>query len=227
MSTVTNIANTLPRSAPDLKLLLTQVTRELSAGLAVAQTATINAFYPATQTADVQVNMSMIIQYLTDDNGNNQPVTASYPPFNGIPVVTLGGGGGAVTFPIQAGDQCLLVFIDRDLDNWWLSGQQGLPPNTTRLHNLSDAVAIVGLRSKNNSLSNYSTTDTQLYGPAGTTGPLISLDNSKVGISNNATSLLTVMNDIITALTALNAKSGPNCSTQINAAQSAITSLLK
>ena len=227
MSSVTNIANTLPRSAPDLKLLLSQVTRELSAGLAVAQTATINKFYSDTQTADVQINMSMILQYLTDDNGSNQPVLASYPPFAGVPVITLGGGGGAVTFPITAGDQCMLVFIDRDIDNWWLSGTQGLPPNTTRLHNFSDAVAIVGLRSKNKSLSSYSTTDTQLYGPAGNTGPTVSLDSSKVGIYNASTSLLTVMNDIITALRALNGKTGPDCTTQINAANDAITSLLK
>ena len=227
MSDQTNIALNLPRSKPDLKLVFNQVTREIMTALACAQTGTITAFYPATQTADIQINMAIVLQYLTNADSTNTPVTTQYPPLLGVPVVCLGGGGGAITFPIKAGDTCALIFIDRDLDTWWLSGTTGLPPNSNRLHNLSDAIAIVGLRSQTGSLSSYSTTDTQVYGPAGTSGPKVSLDSTKVGISNATTSLLTALQDVVLALTALNAKTGPDCTTQINTASTAINALLK
>lgn len=171
MSIQTNIANTLPKSKPDLKLVFQGITREIMNSLAVAQPATIINFYPSTQTADVQPNIAKVIQYLTDTNGNPQPVYGAYPVFPSVPIICLGGGGGAITFPITAGDQCMLTFIDKNMDAWWLSGTQGLPPNNARQHDLSDAVAIIGLRSQNNSLSSYSTTDTQIYGSTGTTGP--------------------------------------------------------
>lgn len=47
-----------------------------------------------------------------------------------------------------------------------------------------------------------------------------------VGISNGATSLLTALDLVVTALTALNAKTGPTAAPQIAAAQASITSLL-
>jgi len=227
MSIQTNIANTLPKSKPDLKLVFQGITREIMNSLAVAQPATIVNFYPSTQTADVQPNIAKVIQYLTDTNGNPQPVYGPYPVFPSVPIICLGGGGGAITFPITAGDQCMLTFIDKNIDAWWLSGTQGLPPNNARQHDLSDAVAIIGLRSQNNSLSSYSTTDTQVYGSSGVTGPLISLGTDKIGISNSTTSLLTALQDVVSALTALNGKTGPDCTLQINTASTAINALLK
>ena len=227
MSDQTNIANTLPKSKPDLKLVFQQITREIMNSLSVAQSATIVKFYPATQTADVQPNIAQVIQYLTDANGNPQPNYGPYPIFPAVPVVCLGGGGGAITFPITAGDQCMLTFIDKNIDAWWLSGTQGLPPNNARQHDLSDAVAIIGLRSQNKSLFSYSTTDTQVYGSSGPSGPLVSLGTDKVGISNASMTLLTAMNDLVSALIALNAKTGPSALTQITQFQSDITALLK
>jgi hypothetical protein len=227
MSQQTNISLSLPRSKPDLKLVFNQITREIMAALACAQTGTITAFYPTTQTADIIINMAIVLQYLTNADTTNTPVTTQYPPLYGVPVVCLGGGGGAITFPVKAGDTCALIFLDRDMDSWWLSGTTGLAPNSNRLHNLSDAIAIVGLRSQNEALPSYSTTDTQVYGSSGPSGPLVSLGTTKVGISNASMSLLTAMNDLVSALTALNAKTGPDCTTQITKFQNDITALLK
>ena len=227
MSQQTNISLSLPRSKPDLKLVFNQVTREIMSALACAQTGTITTFYPATQTADISINMAIVLQYLSNADTTNIPVTTQYPPLYGVPVVCLGGGGGAITFPVKAGDTCALIFLDRDMDSWWLSGTTGLPPNSNRLHNLSDAIAIIGLRSQNNSLSGYSTTDTQVYGSSGPSGPLLSLGTTKIGISNATTSLLTALQDVVSALTALNSKTGPDCTTQITTASTAINALLK
>lgn len=108
------------------------------------QVGEIVSFDPATQTAEVQVKMSFLL------NGEIK----EYPLLLDCPCVILAGGQGAVTFPIQAGDSCLVLFNDRDMDNWYSSGQT-MTPRTDRLHDFSDAIALVGLRNKQNQISGY------------------------------------------------------------------------
>ena len=63
------------------------------------------------------------------------------------PVVFPGGGGCVLTFPLAAGDECLVVFASRCIDAWWkLGGIQG--PTRARMHSLSDGFAIPGPRSQ-------------------------------------------------------------------------------
>lgn len=74
-----------------------------------------------------------------------------------------GGGGATWTFPIAAGDECILMFSSRCIDSFWQNGfvapagqkgADGKPVNVLnsppefRMHNLSDGFAIVGVRSK-------------------------------------------------------------------------------
>ena len=50
------------------------------------------------------------------------------------------------TFPINAGDECILLFSDREIESWFINGEanaEGYP----RMHALTDAVAIFGIRS--------------------------------------------------------------------------------
>lgn len=62
------------------------------------------------------------------------------------PVLWQGGGGVTLTFPIVAGDECLVVFASRCIDAWWDQG--GVQdPAEVRMHNLSDGFALVGVRS--------------------------------------------------------------------------------
>jgi len=215
----TNILTPLTPTKPDLRILFNQLRSEILSGLFCAQTATIVSFNAAKQIATVSINMQMVIGYtqsastgLTTTGGETvasqtvsgaNPTSVPYTHLYEVPVLCLGGGGGAVTFPINAGDTCLLVFIDRDIDNWVVSGQTNLPPNTVRMHDISDAVAIVGLRSQVNPLDSYSTTDVQLYG-GGTGQPMISLGSGRVGIKNDVTSLLTTFNVLIDTLTGIN-----------------------
>jgi len=63
-----------------------------------------------------------------------------------VPVVFVGGGGGALTFPIEPGDLVLLLFSDRSLDEWLSKGGQA-EPRDPRTHDLSDGLAIPGLAS--------------------------------------------------------------------------------
>jgi hypothetical protein len=100
-------------------------------------------------------------------NGRARQTDGTYksiqmPKLVDVPICWQGGGGATWTFPIAAGDECLVVFASRCIDQWWQSGYtapagqvgaDGKPVNKLndppefRLHNLSDGFAIVGVRS--------------------------------------------------------------------------------
>lgn len=77
------------------------------------------------------------------------------------PVVFPHGGGCSLTFPVKAGDECLIVFASRSIDNWWQNG--GIQnPAEMRMHDLSDGFAIVGCWSQPKRIGGWSTGETQL-----------------------------------------------------------------
>jgi hypothetical protein len=72
------------------------------------------------------------------------------------PLLFQGGGGALMTFPVKAGDECLVIFASRCIDAWWqqgflppLGGQPNpaMNPPDLRMHHLSDGFALVGVRS--------------------------------------------------------------------------------
>lgn len=76
------------------------------------------------------------------------------PVVENVPVVVpyAQGAGLMLTLPLKAGDQCLLVFSDRGIDNFLLMGAVTPPPiaasedtSTPRAHHLSDAICIPGI----------------------------------------------------------------------------------
>lgn len=69
-----------------------------------------------------------------------------------VPVVFPGGGGFTMTFPIAPGDEAVVVFASRSIDNWWYQG--GIQPQSLlAMHDLSDGFAFVGVRSQPRKLS--------------------------------------------------------------------------
>ena len=73
------------------------------------------------------------------------------PVIHDIPVFFPGTRGGGITWPVSAGDECLLVFADFDIDRWYAFGAAE-EPDSGRLHALPDAFAFVGFRSGPNAL---------------------------------------------------------------------------
>lgn len=51
-----------------------------------------------------------------------------------------------ITFPISVGDDCVLLFSDREIESWFINGDTQ-PVNYQRMHDLTDAFAIFGIRS--------------------------------------------------------------------------------
>lgn len=99
-------------------------------------------------------------------DGSETPTTIH--PLVDVPVVFLGGGNFVSTFPIQEGDEALVIFADRCIDSWFQSGgvQKEAEPRT---HHLSDGIAIVGPRSLARLIPNLSTTTAQFRSLDGST----------------------------------------------------------
>ncbi len=73
----------------------------------------------------------------------------SLPVVDSVPVIwprTTGVDNAAIsfTFPVRKDDLCLLVFAERALENWLMAGGEQ-DPGDPRKHDLTDAVAIMGL----------------------------------------------------------------------------------
>ena len=187
--------------------------KEAFTSLNCHQIGTIVSFDAAKQSAVVTINMKRVI------NG----VAGDYPLLLDVPVISLFGGAGYLTFPITAGDTCLVLFNDRDIDSWWTTGGASSPPNSPRLHDISDGIALVGIRPASNPKAGYSATSVELGN--GTTK--IKLE-AKVGIQNSNTSLLAALDLVCTAMSTLNSvKTGGSAASDIGAAKTAIDSLLE
>lgn len=102
----------------------------------------VESFDPVPMTVSVQPSIKGRIQ---DENGKASSV--DLPLLADVPVVFPCGGGFTLTYPIKAGDECLVVFASRCIDGWWQSGGVGGTPDE-RMHDLSDGIAIVGPRSQ-------------------------------------------------------------------------------
>ena len=100
-----------------------------------------------------------VMGYFRDSSGNITP--QALPLLNDVPLCFANGGNIALTMPVKAGDECLLIFSDRCIDFWWQNGgvQEPVDP---RQHDLSDAFALVGVRSQARMLKNISTDSMQI-----------------------------------------------------------------
>ncbi|MFJ5317216.1 Gp138 family membrane-puncturing spike protein [Pectobacterium versatile] len=94
-------------------------------------------------------------------DGGGAVSSLSLPLLVDVPVVFQRGGGCTLTFPVSAGDECLIIFADRCIDFWWQSG--GVQePVSNRMHSLSDAFVIVGAQSQAKKISGISASAAQL-----------------------------------------------------------------
>jgi hypothetical protein len=180
---------------PTMKDLLDAFRTDLLRNLNCHHVGTVQSFDSEDQLATATINYTKTFFQYNQSTGSYSSYTEDYPVLIDCPVVVLGGGSASLTFPIQQGDECLVLFNDRDLDNWF-NGGPGAQVATPRLHSFSDGIIIVGLRSSANTLDNYDTTRAVLQN--GTT--MVGVGPSKVKISNDTTTLNTLLGDLITAI---------------------------
>lgn len=101
-------------------------------------------------------------RYKTDETQEN----LDYPILLDCPVQFPSGGNCTITFPIKVGDECLIVFSSRSIDNWWYYGKV-MPLTSVRMHDLSDGFVIVGVKSVPNVIPNISNSAVEIRNISG------------------------------------------------------------
>jgi pterin-4a-carbinolamine dehydratase len=157
--------------------------------------ATISKFDKETQT--ISANPVMLEPY-------SDGLNAKLPTINRVPVVFPSGGGGSLTFPLKVGDEVLLVFSGRNYDTWWDTGNTDKLSSTHRFHEYSDAIAIVGLTSKNNSTKAHDT-DVELKFNDNSlrlteSGDVAIASSSKFSVSNSSEELISILSETLQAI---------------------------
>lgn len=138
----------------------------------------IQSFNPATQTATVQP----AINRKDTDTGED----VKYPLLLDVPVVCPSGGDYYLTFPVKSGDDCLIVFSQKNIDSWFESGEIKQEAEARR-HDLSDAIAIVGLKNQAKSIQNWNMNGAELRSKDGQT--VIHLEDNNIKLSIGATAI--------------------------------------
>lgn len=185
--------NSRRKVEPSLKDLFDIASKDILLKLNCHAIAIIQSFDPENQTISGAVAYKKSFDERQAD-GTYKIVLKDYPPLIDVPVVIMSGGPWSLTFPINQGDECLILFNDRDLDNWFQSGQVG-GVASGRLHSFSDGIALVGLRSTARSLPDYDTTRAVLGNSNGT---MVGVGDSLIKIANATTSLNALLQELIT-----------------------------
>ncbi len=80
-------------------------------------------------------------------NEDNVITYVNYPVLVNVPVCFPQSTNAGITFPISRGDECIVLFQDGSIDNWWLKGNVQNPVEQRR-HDLSDGIAIFGVNNQ-------------------------------------------------------------------------------
>lgn len=156
--TETTLQPTQNPVAPDLRALLVAIGLETKKQINCARIGSLISFNSENATATVQIAQ----QTITGVSPEGIKTSTQFSPLVSVPVFILGGGGISATFPFGEGDECLVIFNDREIDNWLISGGINSVPTTQRVHDLSDGMCFIGFRSFPRSLNGYSTNSAQL-----------------------------------------------------------------
>jgi len=139
---------TIPQ--PDMTVTLDNVRRDTKVSLNAVQIGIIQEFDSARQVATVRIALRQVKEIKPDGTR----VLEEYPLIKECPVVTMFGGDSFINLPIQPGDNCLVFFNDREIDQWLYNGGVQTPV-TPRVHDISDAIALVGIRHYQNSIAQF------------------------------------------------------------------------
>ncbi len=101
----------------------------------------LQSFDPIKMTVEIQPAIRANVRL---SSGKIQQV--QLPLLVDCPVQFPGGGGFLLTFPLQPGDEALIILASRCIDAWWSYG--GVQSQADiRMHDLSDGFALPGIRS--------------------------------------------------------------------------------
>lgn len=183
---------------PNLRDTLRNFKLDMLANFNCHRAGIIQSFDTTNQTATVQlVDKRVMTTY-----ESSLPVLRDFPILQDCPVFMNSDNFAGFRRPILEGDECLVIFNDRDIDNWFTYGTIG-QPNSNRMHSLSDGLAIVGFNSKIKSIDDYNNLSSSMrYDQT-----LIELTD-KIKFQNAVTSLKNIIDGLITIITSLKTVNG-------------------
>jgi hypothetical protein len=156
---------TIPERNGISPALFRQVAENVSHDIRVAMPGIVQEFDPVKQTVTVTLSVKENVRL------NGKPTNVPPDTLLDVPVVLPRAGGWNLTFPIQSGDECLVVFADMDYSAWWQSGSYQNNQAMKRRHSISDGFAILGPWSQpfTTQFPSYSTTACELRSDDGNT----------------------------------------------------------
>lgn len=182
---------------PDLDILLQDLKTDIFRSFNCIQIGRIETFNATNQTAKIQLLIKRIINPQTQES-------RSYPVLVDCPVFISGNQTSYLSFPINPGDECIVLFNDRNIDNWFFTGDEGLPADF-RVHDLSDGIALVGIRSLVKSIAglnnNQVTLKTDKDLSIESKDAVIAMVGSLINLSNASENNKSILQDFIDVLT--------------------------
>lgn len=144
----------------------------------------IKSFDAQTQTASVNIALKRVIL-----DENNKEFERPVAILSDIPVLFFQSQDFAITMPIKEGDNCLLLFSERDFDNWYKeSGIQST--RSRRRFDYSDAFVLPMANTKKNLLNNYSAENLEIRSRSGDNKIVLSPDGN-LTITNSGETTIT------------------------------------
>lgn len=151
-----------------------QLAQAIMSAMRVSIPGIIQSFDPDAVTAVIQPAIKGV-----EHDTSGAEISVNLPLLVDVPVVFPRGGGCTLTFPVTAGDECLVIFADRCIDFWWQSG--GIQePVDGRMHDLSDAFCIVGPQSQAKKISGISTSAVELRSDDGSAKLSLNPENGAI-----------------------------------------------
>lgn len=78
-------------------------------------------------------------------------------PLTQVPLIIYGQGSAYITLPDPVDSICIVMFLDRNIDSFMQTGEM-YTPDTTRMHDFSDCVALTTFTTLANPISSYDDT---------------------------------------------------------------------
>jgi len=123
---------------PDLTQTLQAALNKFGTELNCVRIGIVQKFYADSQTVKVQIASKKV---LSKNSDGTQTVREYAPIFAKVCYCNP-----FITNPLQAGDEVVLLFNDREMETWFINGQSNLE-KYPRMHDLTDCIAIAGIRS--------------------------------------------------------------------------------
>jgi len=159
------MSDNIDNKAPSLSAAIRRAFINMQKDLHTVIPGKVVSFNAAKQTAEIQPLIKRVFVNKEKGGGETERVV-SIPKLINVPVMFPRSGGWSITFPVKAGDECLVHFSERSIDAWHKNGGEQTPTDW-RMHDYSDAICQLGLSSAVNVIDSFNVDDMEIRNDEG------------------------------------------------------------